>query len=181
MSPMLPLLLLLRMQVSFSPPSFTCARFMVKPRGRTGSNPTAGLAKHRHQRLACHCGIYILIFFHFNRPMPVACKSSRVHWRKKAPSSSFSRMISFKWPRAMTSKNFHMSSTLHLATGPAGMPEWTDTSAAPPPAGAAVASAGAVPPPADGHLHLREPLLKLPWRGSHSACKPGDDTFWSSC
>ena len=37
-----------------APAPFTCTRFVVKPRGRTGSYPMAGLAKHRHQRLARH-------------------------------------------------------------------------------------------------------------------------------
>ena len=37
-----------------APAPFTCTRFVVKPRGRTGSYPMAGLAKHRRQRLARH-------------------------------------------------------------------------------------------------------------------------------
>ena len=132
LSPVLLLLLLLLAHVSWS------SRVV-------GLVPTP---KHRRQRLACHCGIYILIFFHISRPMPMACKSSRVHWRKKAPSSSFSRMISFKWPRAMASKCVTMSLLLHLDAGPIGMAQETNTCAVPPTAGAGGACAGAITPPA---------------------------------
>ena len=151
LSPVLLLLLLLLAHVSWSSRAVGLVPTTAPPTAglaRQRHPPTAGLARHRRQQPACHCGIYILIFFHCTCPMPMACKSSCAHLRKKAPSSPFSRMIGFRWPRAMASKYVTMSLMLHEDAGPTGMPEGTNTGAAPPTAGAGAACAGAVPPPA---------------------------------
>ena len=143
--------------------------------------PTAGLARHRSQRPACHCGIYILIFFHCTCPMPMACKSSCAHWRKKAPSSPFSRMIGFRWQRARASKYVTMSLMLHDDAGPTGMPEGANTGAAPPTAGAGAACAGAVPPPAGAGAACCT-ANGWCWCSTAAACggKPGGGRFGGS-
>ena len=72
-------------------------------RGRTGQAAWGAVGlRHRH-RLACHCGILVVIFFHCNGPMLLPSKSSLLHSRKKAPSSPLYTMIDFRWPRAMAS------------------------------------------------------------------------------